>query len=230
MTFPFRFVLAGAALFAAASPIVASAQAPRTGAAATRTAGATQPAAPASSQPHKVGLIDVGYIFSNYEKLKDRREALQKEIEASDGELKKIQEQVQAIQAQLKSVTKGSDAASKMEQQLVELNAQGQGKMQILRREFTRKEVQMYKEIYDEVAVLVQQFAEHYKYTLILRYQRDPEAEGSVDDPNRVMSRVNQLVVYHQGDDITDTILSYLNKQHQAQAGGAVAPGTPARN
>lgn len=230
MTFTYRFVVAGATLLATASPLVVSAQAPRTSAAPARQPSASQPAAPASSQPHKVGLIDVGHIFSNYAKLKDRREALTKEIEASDGELKKIQEEIQGIQAQLKNVTKGSDAATQMEQQLTELNAAGQAKMQNLRREFTRKEVQMYKEIYDEVQVLVQQYAEYHKYTLVLRYQREPEAEGSADDPNRVMGRVNQLVVYHQGDDITDTILAYLNKQHQAQAGGTAAPGAPGRN
>lgn len=246
MNLSYRYVLAGAALVASASPLVASAQG-TSGARPTRpTASAAAPetgvvqqtagtvAAP-SSGPHKVGLVDVGFIFSNYEKLKDQRDALQKEIESSDGELKSIQQEIQGIQEQMKSVTKGSDAAIQMEQQLTELNAQGQAKMANLRRDFVRKEVAMYKDIYDEVSSLVSAYAnaKGQNYTLILRYQRDPGAEAG-DDPNKIMARVNQLVVYHQeGDDITKPILDYMNGQYQKQkggvAGGAAAAPAPTR-
>ncbi|MBA3313440.1 MAG: OmpH family outer membrane protein [Planctomycetota bacterium] len=247
MKSPFRYVLAGAALLASASPIVASAQGtantrparPTTGAAAPADNGTIQQTAgtapSAAELPHKVGLVDVGHIFTNYEKLKDRRDRLQKEIESSDGELKSIQEQIQGIQAQLKSVTKGSDAATQLEQQLTELNAQGQAKMSNLRREFVRKEVAMYKDIYDEVAQTVAAYANARgrNYTLILRYQRDPSAEAG-DDPNKIMAKVNQLVVYHQdADDITDTILSFMNTQYRGQTAARPAAGTtpaPRRN
>jgi outer membrane protein len=239
----FRKILAGAALFAAASPLVASAQAtpparparPAAGSAVPASAGTIQQTAgtapTAADLPHKVGLVDVGHIFSNYEKLKDRRDALQKEIEASDGELKSIQEQIQGLQEQLKSVTKGTDAATQMEQKLTELNAAGQAKMSNLRREFVRKEVAMYKDIYDEVSQMVAAYANARgrNYTLILRFQRDPSAEAG-DDPNKIMAKVNQLVVYHQdADDITDTILKFMNDQYVAQKSArATAPTAPA--
>ena len=232
MKSPFRFLLAGAALLAVAYPMAVLAQGARPGAASTRPA---QPAAPSSSTPHKIGLVDVGHIFSNYQKLKDRRDLLQKEIEASDGELKQIQAQIQQITETLKSgtITKGSDKWTEYEQQLTQLNADGQAKMAILRREFARKEVQMYKEIYDEVAYTVAAYANANgrNYTLILRYQREPSETEAAEDPNKVMSRVNQLVVYHQeGDDITDTILNFLNNQYSQQAGRPAAPAGPARN
>src|SRR5690606_18797189 len=153
-------------------------------------------------------------------------------IEASDGELKQIQEQVQAIQKELQSgtITKGSEAWTQREKQLTELSAQGQAKMSNLRREFARKEVQMYKETYDEVAALVEQYAVYHKYTLVLRYQREPSESEAAEDPNKIMSRVNQLVVFHQeADDITDVISEYLNKQYAGQVGRAAAPATPVR-
>jgi Skp family chaperone for outer membrane proteins len=233
VTFPYRYVLSGAALLAAFGPLAASAQAPRQPAAPP--AGTARPAAAEEGLPHKVGLVDVGHIFTNYEKLKYQRDALQKEMEASDGELKAIQEQINALQEQLKSgtINKGTDAWNRAEQQLIELNAKGQAKMNSLRRDFVRKEVQMYKEIYDEVAYTVALYAKGRNYTLILRYQREPADDAtSAEDPNKIMSRVNQLVVYHQdGDDITDTILKYMNAQYQQQAGGRPAsPGAPARN
>jgi Skp family chaperone for outer membrane proteins len=236
----FRYVLAGAALAVSAAPLVASAQGapgtrsarPTTNAAAPETSAIQQTAGTtvASGMPHKIGLVDVGYIFSNYKKLEDQRNALQKEIEASDVELKGVQEQIQGIQAQLKNVTKGSDAAIQMEQQLTELNAQGQAKMSNLRREFVRKEVAMYKEIYDEVSSLVAAYAnaKGQNYTLILRYQRDAGTDAG-DDPNKIMARVNQLVVYHQkADDITDKILEYMNSQYLAQKGAGASAAAPA--
>ncbi len=240
MNLSFRYVLAGAALVASASPLNALAQSAPGARPARPTAGAAAPepgaiqqtagaAAAPSTGPHKVGLVDVGFIFSNYTKLKDQREALQKEIESSDGELKSIQQEIQGIQEQMKSVTKGSDAAIQMEQQLTELNAQGQAKMANLRRDFVRKEVAMYKDIYDEVSSLVSAYAnaKGQNYTLILRYQRDPGAEAG-DDPNKIMARVNQLVVYHQdADDITDRILDYMNGQYTKQKGGGAAAAAP---
>ena len=80
-----RYVLAGAALLAIVSPNTASAQA-RQG------AGTARPASGAATAPlpHKIGLVDVGHIFSNYQKLKDQRDALQKEMAASEGELKGV--------------------------------------------------------------------------------------------------------------------------------------------
>ena len=94
----------------------------------------------------------------------------------------------------------------------------------------------MYKEIYDEVAGTVATYARApgRNYTLILRYQREtPEEASGVEDPNKIMGRVNQLVVYHQqADDITDTILAYMNSQYteQQQAGRPTAPAAPRRN
>lgn len=230
MTFSIRFLLTGAVLLAVASPLTSSAQTRTANAAAT---GAARPASSASSA-YKVGLVDVGHIFTNYEKLKARRDALQKEMEASDGQLKQYQEQVTGIQEQLKSgtVAKGSAQWTELEKQFTEINAKGQAEMSNLRREFIRKEVQMYKEIYDEVAFTVSQYAKARQYSLILRYQREtPEEESGIEDPNKIMSRVNQLVVYHQDtDDITNEILAYMNGQFQKTAGQPAAPAAPARN
>ena len=93
----FRLALASAALLASVAPAESLAQArPAAG-----TAGAARPAA----VPHKVGLIDMAHVFSNYQKLKDLREELQKEFEGSSDKLKGIQEQLKTIQEELKAGT-----------------------------------------------------------------------------------------------------------------------------
>ncbi len=231
MKSPYHFILTGAALIAAACPLAAHAQSQNTAAPARSTASAQ----PATTAIGKVGLVDVGHIFTHYKKLKDRRDALQKEMESRDGNLKKYQEQMSAITEQLKSgtIAKGSEQWSELESRLTEINANGQAEMSNLRREFARKEVQMYKEVYDEVAYMVSRYAEARNYSLILRYQREPEdSDATVEDPNQVMSRVNQLVVYHKDtDDITKEILTYMNQQYDRaqQAAGGGAPAAPTR-
>ena len=218
MTLP--AVLTGAVLLIVACPTAANAQTTRPSSAG------------ASSMPHKIGLVDVGYIFDNYQKLKDRRAALQAEIEASanDPEIAGIKQQIESLQAQLEKVTKGSDKAVELEQQLIELNAKGQARLASLKREFMRKEVNMYKEVYDEVARMVEHYATAKHYTLVLRYQRGPVGEeANVKDPRQMMNRVNQLVVYHQsGDDMTDPILEWMNGQY-AKAGGQPATSPTGR-
>lgn len=216
MTFP--LVLSGALLIVAACPQVGKAQTSR-------------PAAPTAATPHKVGLVDVGYIFDNYQKLKDRREALQAEIEASanDVEIASIQQQMESLKGQMEKVTKGSDKASEIEQQIIELNAKGQARLATMKRDFMRKEVNMYKEVYDEVSQLVAQYAEARRYTLVLRYQREPvvdPAEG--EDPRQMMNRVNQMVVFHEkDDDITDRLLEHMNNEYAKTAGAQQPAGAP---
>lgn len=219
----FRLALAGAALLATAAPVDVLAQArPAAGG-----------AAPASAIPHKVGLVDMAHVFSNYEKLKVMRESLQKEFESSDDKVKGLQEQLKAIAEELKggTIAKGSEQWTQKEQEATSIQAQLQAEAKNLQREFIRKEVAMYKEVHAEVQQYVTMYAEAYKYTLILRYQRDAESTEAAEDPNAVMNKINQLVVYHQpADDITDKLLTALNKKF-AETGGrtAAAPAAPTR-
>lgn len=216
----FRLALTSAALLAAALPVDVLAQ-------------GNKPAAAQPALPHKVGLVDMSHVFSNYEKLKAMREELQKEFEGSTEKLKGIEAQLKTIQEELKAgtITKGSEQWTAKEQEFTNLAAQFQAEKSNLQREFVRKEVAMYKEVHAEVGQYISLYAKTYHYTLILRYQRDAEsAEDGGEDPNKVMSRINQLVVYHQpADDLTDTLTSVLNKEYAKAAGRtAAAPARPA--
>jgi Skp family chaperone for outer membrane proteins len=230
----FRLALASAALLAAAFPVSALAQ-------GGRPAAGAKPAATAPVA-HKVGLVDLAYIFSKYKKIEVERKALQKEFEAASPEVQNIQKQLQGIKDQLQSgtVAKGSEKWTALETQFTELSAQGQAKASNLQREFVRKELAIYKEAYEEVSTLVTQYAEAYHYTLILRHQRDPETAETAEDPQAVMNKLNQLVVYHQPtDDITGDVLKVLNdrylKAHPEAASAAPAaaagnaPASPVR-
>lgn len=186
--------------------------------------GQTQPGA--ASKPHKVGLIDMAHIFKNYKKFEALREDLKTEIEASDAQAKQMAAEAQRIQQELQSKTfaEGSPEWQQREKALLRLKADFEAFRQNAQREFLKKESTIYKTIYLEVADAVQKYAHYYNYTVVLRFSR--EGLEDTEDPREVLQGMNKQVVFHRPeDDITESVLDYLNRQYAAKAGGA-APRT----
>lgn len=175
-------------------------------------------AAPAG--PHKIGLIDMAEVFKKYKKFERLREGLKQEIEQSDAEAKQMAGRIQTLGGKLKQLTDGSPEYTKMEQEIIGLTSELEGFRKGKQREFLRKESQIYKTIYLEVTDAVKKYSSFYKYTLIVRFNRQSLEEA--ENPGDVIQRMNQLVVdYRSEDDITDSVLDYLNKKDDiAMKGG----------
>lgn len=183
-----------------------------------------QNAAPANL-PHKVGLIDMAHVFKNYKKFEALREDLKAEIQQSDDKAKASVTQMKQIEEQMKATTPGSPDYVKFEKQLLTLKADFDAFRASAQRDFLRKESQIYKTVYLEVEDAVGLYAKHYKYTLIMRFNR--EGLDDAAEPNDVLQRMNRQVIYHQAnDDITEPVLSYLNDRYGNSGGGNPAPRT----
>jgi Skp family chaperone for outer membrane proteins len=139
-------------------------------------------------------------------------------------------EQVNAVNGELKEMSKnqGSPAYAAKEKQLLALNSELESFRRNAQREMITKESQIYKQIYLEVSDAVEKYAYHYKYTLVLRFMRDELTEAV--DPQEILARMNKQVVYYrEEDDITESVLEYLNRQYGPKnttpaAGGARSP------
>lgn len=185
-----------------------------------------------AAQPHKVGLIDMAYVFQEYEKFKVLRLDLKSDIEKSDTKAKSFMTQSQKLQAQLKELKAGSAEYIRYEKQLVDLKGDFDSYRTSAQRDLMRAESKIYKEVYMDVSAAVKEFCKHYDYTLVMRFNRK-----SVDDsdaPNDIVQGMNRQVVFFQTqDDITDKVLMYLNKNYGRTAGPSVrrtgTGGTPAR-
>lgn len=165
-----------------------------------------------SATPHKVGLIDMAYVFKNYKKFKYLREDLKKEIQSSDAKAKGMVDQLKALQAKLKDnkFKKDSPQVKAWRKQFIELTATYQGYRQEQQSKFLEKEAQIYKTVYLEVAKAVKIYADYYKFTLILRW--NSEGVDKASDAKTILSRMNRQVIYVQeGLDITRVILDYVN-------------------
>jgi Skp family chaperone for outer membrane proteins len=197
----------------------------------TMTQSANAQAKPAA-QPHKVGLIDMAYVFQEYEKFKVLRQDLKAEIERSDTKAKQFMSQSQTLQAKLKEFKSGSADYIKYEKLLLTLKAEFDAYRASAQRDLMRRESKIYKQVYMDVSAAVKEYCKHYDYTLVMRFNRKSVSES--DAPNDIVQGMNRQVVFFKTqDDITDRVLVYLNKNYGKPAAqlvrgrSSVTPATP---
>jgi Skp family chaperone for outer membrane proteins len=187
-----------------------------------------QPAATGAAQalPHQVGLIDMAHVFKEYNKFKTLSDALKAEVQDTDNQAKDMVQGLQAMQSG--TLAEGSDQYVALEQQLVTKGTELETFRKMKQREFVRKEADIYKTVYLEVQDAVSQYAKIYKYTLIMRFNRE-KVEGA-ENPQEIIQSMNRPVVFHQAkDDITDPILKFLNERYTqtaARPASVTAPRT----
>jgi outer membrane protein len=182
----------------------------------------------AAATPNRVGLIDMAYVFKNYEKFKVMREDLKTEIQGSDQQAKVLATRIKNTQDQLKTFNEGSPEFLAKETELAKLTSDFESFRKLAQRDFLRKEADIYKTVYMEVSDAVKLYAQHYKYAVILRFNR--ESVNDATNPQQVLESMNRQVVYHYSkDDITDSVLKYLNQRY-APPGGTTSRETTPRN
>jgi len=177
----------------------------------------------AQEKTSRIGLIDMAKVFEQYEEFKYEREVLKQELQAREAEIKAMAEQIKkaGMELQESPYAKDSPEYAAQEQKVIELNGKIKSKQATIQREFLRRESQMYKNIYLKTTKMVGAAADHYGYTMVIRFRaEDIEAQ---DDPSKLLQNMSQLVIYHQpGDDITDRVIQVLNKKYLAEGGKTV--------
>lgn len=171
---------------------------------------------------HKVGLIDMAHVFKNYEKFTALREELKAEIQQSDTQAKAMAEKIQTVQKEMKDFKQGSPEYLAREKQLAQAASDFEAFRKVAQRDFLRKESRIYHTIYMEVTDTVKKYAKIYNYTLIMRFNRE---NLDTDDPKKLIQGMNRQVVFHRADDdITLSVLDYLNRNYKNQGSTATRP------
>lgn len=175
-----------------------------------------QQAKPAPLGPHHVGLIDMAYVFKNYKKFELLRDDLKTDITASDQQASAKMQQLKALQEEMKSFKEGSPDYLSREERLVKMTADFESFRKVAQRDFMRKEAEIYKTIYLEVSDAVAKGADYFGYTLIIRFNRD--GLDTASNPQAVIKSMNKQVVFHRTeDDITLSVLDFLNEQYTSK-------------
>lgn len=182
--------------------------------------------AAAAASPHKVALIDMAFVFKNYKKFDALREDLKQDITESEERAKLMVEKLQAVQKEMREFKEGSDEFAQREKTLAKMQAEFETFRRGAQRDMLKKESQLYHTVYLEITDAVKKYAEFYKYTLVIRFNRE---ELDSENPQNLLQGMNRQVVYHRtDDDITQKILDFLNSKYQPAA-PAASPAAPVR-
>lgn len=185
-------------------------------------------AQPAAKATHQVGLIDMAYVFKNYDKFKTMTKALQEEAQTAQKKADGMIEEMKSLQSKLQGgdLQEGSADYVKIESSLLKMQTDLETYRKVSQRDFLRKEADIYKTIYLEVQTAVNDYADYYKYTLILRFNRQEVSEA--DNPQQILNSLGrQVVFYRKQDDLTTPILQYLNDEFKKNGGTAPAAAAP---
>jgi outer membrane protein len=199
--------------------------------AASPTSGQGTAATPAARQarPHQIGLIDMAYVFNNYEKFKALQQAVQDDLKAAKDKAQVTIDEIKKLNEQLTSGQIKSDSpdAQRIERDMIRMQTELEAFGRVTQNSNLKREAEIYKQVYLEVQDAIKSYADHYGYTLIIRFDRESVADSN--DPQQVLQRLTRQVVYHRGeDDLTMVILNYLNKTYASSGGRTAAPAPAA--
>ena len=177
-----------------------------------------QAQAQAETKPSKVGLIDMAEVFKDYWKFANLREDLKAEMVRMDASAKPKMQEMQRLRQQLGELAQGSPERSAVEEQLITISTELEALRKKAQVDVMRKESEIYKDVYLEIQQAVGRFAAYYKYDVIIRFNSTRLEEAA--NPQAILQQMNRQVVYHNPqDDITNTIVKYLNSEYK-KAGG----------
>jgi len=191
-------------------------------------ASAQQRTAAGSPSAPQVALLDLAYIFGNHVKFKQLTDALRRDVEAAEAELKNNKAALQKMVDQLDSYNRGTPEYRQLEEDITKRQAEIQVQVNVQKRDFFEQEAKMYYTVYQEIMEQVRYYSDKHGILLVMRFNGDPLDEN---DPQGIQKELNKAVLYHNKMiDITPYILDAVNPPRgNASARPAPVPTTTRR-
>jgi len=189
--------------------------------------GGAPPAGAAAGAPYRgpVALVDVGYIFKTHPRFQQKMEAMKKEVEAFQTELKTEHQDITKKTEKLTLLNPGTPDYKRQEEEIAHGRGSLQARAQLKQEEFLKREAQEYLAFYNDVQKAVGSFAYNNRIAIVLRFNRD---EMDPNDRGSVLQGVNRPVVsFDPALDITDDVMRVMGINQTASR--PAAGGPPAR-
>ncbi|MFN0020378.1 MAG: OmpH family outer membrane protein [Pirellulaceae bacterium] len=188
----------------------------------TRPAASTVPRTAAAPSGTNVAVIDIAYIFKNHVSFNAQMKQLETEAQEFQGWMQEKEKSLQLMKEGLKNFKPGSPDFQAAEEKLANEGTQYQLEVRRRQQEVFQKEAGIYYDSYAELEKVVATFAQQNKIGIVLKFNRDPIKR---DDRNSVMQGLARPVVYHYGLDISNLILTSVNKGQKMPVTPTVGPG-----
>lgn len=176
--------------------------------------GTAAPAATPRAGTTRVAFVDIGHILLNYKKLEDMKESVKEFQNQAEAKAKAIVEKGRKLDAELKSgdFEDGSPEFVERESALFQISSRLEVFKQSTKKELSRKEAAILRDVYLEIQAALREFADVNGYSLILQINR--EAMTSEDLGLVKQKLVSPVVFNGGGNDITDAALEYLSSKY----------------
>lgn len=193
-----------AALAALVAAVALSAPAPAQTEAA---AGAANPAA--NAQKFGVAVVDINFIFKNHPGFTAAMDGMKAEFQRIEGDVKAKQQQIVQMQEQKNTLTPGTPDYKRLDDQVVQMNANLQVEVTQKRKDLVEREAKIYYKTYDEVSRVIAWYAQKQNIGVVLRFNAE-----DADPANResIIRNINKAVQYQNQVDITGDIDALLKR------------------
>ena len=172
-----------------------------------------------------MAVIDIAYIFKNHVRFNAQMKQLESEAQEFQGWMAEREKALQALKEGIKEFKVGTPEFQKHEEKLAKEGTQYQLDVRRRQQEVLQREASIYYDAYADLEKTVALVAQRNKIGIVLKFNREPIKR---DDRNSVMQGLNRPVVYHTGLDITNYILTEVNKGQTAEpAGGEIRTANP---
>jgi Skp family chaperone for outer membrane proteins len=190
-------------------------------------ASAQQAPNPAGANAPKFGIavVDIPYIFKNYSRFRATSDAMKKEMETIDANVKAERQSIAQAEQQRNTYKVGTPEYKTADEELARMMAEFQLKTSKLQKDFMERQAKLYYQTYLEVVNAVNTYATSQNIGLVLRFNGE---EVDVNKKEDIMRDINKQVVVQNRVDITPDVLMMLNRdtqqtqQRPAGVGGAV--------
>lgn len=179
-------------------------------------AGTSQAQAPnpagANASKFGVAVVDIPYVFKNYERFRATSEDMKKEMETIDANVKAERSQIAATEQERNKYNPGTAEYKKLDEEMARQMAEFQLKTSKLQKDFMERQAKLYYQTYLEVVDAVNQYATSHNIGMVMRFNGEPV------DPNSreaVMRDINKQIVVQNRLDITPDVLALLNRDTQ---------------
>lgn len=177
--------------------------------AANSTFGQAPNPAGANASKYGIAVVDIPYIFKNYERFKSTSEGMKNEMETIDADVKAERSRIAATEQERNKYNVGTAEYKKYDEEMARMMAEFQLKTSKLQKDFMERQAKLYYQTYLEVVDAVNVYAKSHNIGVVLRFNGEPV------DPNRredVMRDINKQVVIQDRIDITPDVLMLLNR------------------
>lgn len=183
------------------------------------TAGAT---VPSGRGVNGIGVIDVKFLFTKYEKFEQQMQTMRTRVEAAEAEVKKEQDAMKQMGEKLRLLDPTSAQYKQLEQDALRRQSELQIRVATQKRQFGEDEGRIFYNTAKEIDDAVKMVASRFSLNIVFRV--------NIDEPNPnnrqeiMMGLSKSIFYYHPQMDITPFVLDELRRGGLTARGNGAAP------